>query len=661
MSEADRSPSSRLAGIARQEQFLAVLDRDEAYRRFFEAVRPEPLAAEDVALLESRGRVLARELVAPVDAPPFDRAVVDGFALRAEDTVGATPARPRRFRLNAEVLACGSDPAIEVAPGTATVIATGAMLPRGADAVVLVEDTDIEESADGATMLLQRPASPGQAIGTAGSDIARGETLLRAGTVIGSREIAQLAVVGVAAVPVVRRPVVAVLSTGNELAAPGAPLRRGAVYDANGAVVAATVAEHGGVALPLGIVPDDLDRLASAIEAALAAADMVVLSGGTSKGAGDLSAHVLARFGPPGILVHGVALKPGKPLCLAVVRGKPVVVLPGFPTSAMFTFLSFVVPMIRRFAGLKPLAETDVTAELTTRIASERGRTEFVMVSLVEGREPGTLAAVPTAKGSGAVTALTQADGFIEVPALTESVEAGTRQSVRLFGAALAPPDLVVAGSHCLGLDVVAGALARDDFRVRILSLGSMGGLAAARRGECDVAPVHLYDPASGRYNAPFLEPGLDLLTGWRRMQGIVFRPGDARFEGLDARAAIRRALDDPDLIMVNRNVGSGTRALIDRAVGGRRPKGFWNQPKTHNAVAAAVTRGAADWGVSILTVARLYGLGFIPLAEENYDFILVAARAERPAVRALRVALARPDVRASLAALGLGSAEEPA
>lgn len=642
-----------LAAIARQEQFLEVVDRDEAMRRFLAAIEPEPLPSETVALLDALGRVLADDIAAPVDAPPFDRSVVDGFALRAIDTVGASEAAPKRLILNGEVLACGVVARIEVEPGTATVIATGAALPRGADAVVLVEETEIEETDAATVLVLRRPAAPGQFIGSAGSDIARGESLLRAGTTIGAREVAQLAAVGIDRVAVVRRPVVAVLSTGDELVAPGAVLRPGAIYDANGAAVAATVIENGGVALPFGIVGDDAEALTAAMERALDAADLVVLSGGTSKGAGDLSTRVIARLGSPGILVHGVALKPGKPLCLAKVRGKPLVVLPGFPTSALFTFHSFVVPVIRTLAGLGARREAQVEAVLPARLASERGRSEFVMVSLVE-RPGGGLAAVPTAKGSGAVTAFTQADGFVEVPALTTGLEAGTPVSVRLFDAAGRAPDLVVAGSHCLGLDVVAGHLARRGLATRILALGSAAGLAAARRGECDLAPVHLFEAATGRYNTPFLVPGLGLIPGWRRMQGVVFRPGDARFEGRDAAEAIAAALADPAIVMVNRNPGSGTRALIDARLGAVRPKGWWNQPKSHNAVAAAVARGSADWGVSIRTVADLYGLGFLPLAEEHYDFVSVEARAGHPAVAAFRDALADPAVRARLAALGL-------
>ncbi len=236
----------------------------------------------------------------------------------------------------------------------------------------------------------------------AGSDIARGETLLRRGGRIGSREIGMLAASGLAHIDVVRRPKVAVLSTGDELVEPGKALRPASVYDSNGAIVAAAITEAGGEPLMMGAFPDDARLLDQAVREALAKSDMVVLSGGTSKGAGDLSHAILAHLGKPGILVHGVALKPGKPLCLGVVQGKPIVVLPGFPTSAIFTFHAFVAPVIRAFAGLPPEAAETISARVPVRIASELGRKEFVLVSLIEGDDG--MIAFPTGKGSGSVT-----------------------------------------------------------------------------------------------------------------------------------------------------------------------------------------------------------------------------------------------------------------
>jgi putative molybdopterin biosynthesis protein len=648
---------------ARQEQFLEVVSAEEAAARFARHIELAPLPAETVTLAAALARVLAYDVTAPIDVPPFDRSNVDGFALRAADTAGASDAAPVRLRLTAEVIVCGHAPTMEVVPGSAATIATGGVMPRGADAVAMVEHTDLTEDAapsrhtglggDMAPAIdLRRAAAPGQFVSYAGSDIARGEVVLRRGTRLGSREIGMLAACGIAAVEVVRKPNVAVLSTGDELVAPGDPLAPAEVYDSNSAIIAAAVTEAGGEPIRLGAVADDEDALERAIKDALASCDLVLLSGGTSKGAGDLSHRVVSRLGSPGILVHGVALKPGKPLCLAVVDGKPLVVLPGFPTSAIFTFHTFVAPVVRGRAGLPPRAARTIEAQVPVRIASELGRKEFVLVALVAG-ERGPIA-FPIPKGSGAVTSFSQADGFLEIDALASGLDAGSNARVTLIGQAAEMPDLVIMGSHCVALDVVLGALAEQGIGARTLAVGSMGGVAAAQRGECDLAPVHLLDSTGTAYNTHLLRPGLALVKGWQRMQGILYRHGDARFEGRTPGEAVAAALADPACLMVNRNAGAGTRILIDQLLQGAHPPGYSNQPRSHNAVAAAVAQRRADWGVAIETVAELYGLDFLPLAPEDYDFLLVERRADRPAIAAFLAALRDRAVRARIAALGM-------
>ena len=642
---------ARVRAAARQEQFLEVVSASEARIRFEQHLDLAPLPAETVSLADARTRVLAHDVVAAVDAPPFDRANVDGFAVRATDTVGASDGKPKIFALNKEVITSGHEPVLTVDPGTCTTIATGGVIPRGADAVVMIEQTELIES-NPPRIELRRAAVPGQFISYAGSDIARGETLLRRGANIGSREIGMLAASGLARIEAVRRPKIAVLSTGDELVEPGNSLKPAGVYDSNSAIIAAAVSEAGGEPLVFGALPDDAAVLEKTVREALAVSDMVVLSGGTSKGAGDLSHRVVSRLGKPGILVHGVALKPGKPLCLAVVEGKPVVVLPGFPTSAIFTFHAFVAPVIRARAGLPPEATQTISARVPVRVASELGRKEFVLVSLVKGNQG--MIAFPTGKGSGAVTSFSQADGFLEIDALASSLDAGSDTQVTLIGNAIRAPDLVIMGSHDVALDVVVGALADHGLTARILAIGSLGGVAAANRGECDIAPVHLIDPASGQYNKHLATDGLSLVPGWRRMQGLVFRPGDARFEGRSANEALRTVLADASALMVNRNAGAGTRVLTDKLLGGARPAGYANQPKSHNAVAAAIAQGRADWGLAIEPVAKLYGLGFLPVSPEHYDFLVVDNRLERPGVQVFLAALRDDRVRARIRALGM-------
>jgi putative molybdopterin biosynthesis protein len=404
-------------------------------------------------------------------------------------------------------------------------------------------------------------------------------------------------------------------------------MRPGLVYDSNGRILCDAVRELGGEPEFVGAFRDDEAALRAALRAALGRADLVLLSGGTSKGEGDLNARVVGEL-EPGILVHGVALKPGKPICLAAHGRTPVAILPGFPTSAVFTFHEFVAPVLRLLAGAGEGRRETLAARLALRVQSERGRLEYLLVGLVRDAG-GALAAYPMGKGSGSVTTFSRADGFVRIPRNVEIVEAGEEVAVTLVGRELALADLVVVGSHCAGLDAIASALSGEGWTVKVLAVGSQAGLAAAARGECDVAPIHLLDPATGRYNAPFLGPGLRLLEGYRRMQGVVTRADESR--------GVEELLSDPTLRMVNRNRGSGTRVLVDRLLGARRPPGFAYEPRSHYAVAAAVAQKRADWGVTILPVARQTGLRFRPLQAEHYDFAVPEGRFDRPAVQALR------------------------
>lgn len=641
--------SPDLLRAARQEQFLAVIDRAEATARFQAHLRLEPLGPESVPLDEALRRVLARTVTAPVDVPAFDRASVDGFAVRSEDTFGATDEAPALVTLNAEVLAPGTEPRRTVLPGTATPIATGGMLPRGADAVVMIEHTELREG-ELPRVEIRKPALPGQFVAFAGTDVARGETVLREGQVLGSRELGVLAALGLAEVEVWRRPRVAIISTGNEIVPPGEPLGPGKVYDSNGAILAAAVRELGGEAVPFGVVPDDEAALEETLGRAMDC-DMVLLSGGTSKGAGDISYRCISRLDNPGVVAHGVALKPGKPICLAVTDGKPVVVLPGFPTSAIFNFHEFVAPVLRRYAGLPRSEARTVEATLPMRVNSERGRTEFLLVSLIP-TEAG-LSAYPMGKGSGSVTAFSFADGFIAIDQRIELVPAGTPVSVQLLGDEVEPAGLVFVGSQCAGLDYLLTLAQGRGVAVKALYVGSQGGASAARRGECDLAGVHLMDPSTGDYNCHLLTPELSLIPGYRRMQGLVFRRGDARFAGKTLEEALSAGLADAHCLMINRNAGSGTRLLIDRLLEGRKPPGYAVQPKSHNAVAAAVAAGRADWGIAIDTVADQYDLDFIPVREEHYDFLVPTNRLERPGVKLFRELLADEAVRQGLAEMG--------
>jgi len=636
-----------------QEQFLHVLNRDEAERRFRDVLDLTPRGVELMPIDAALHRVLATNVISPVDVPSFDRSNVDGFAVVAEDTFGASEEVPRSVRIGQETIQMGVVPRMVVSPGEAVAIATGGMIPRGADAVVMVEYTEVR----GSELLISHAVSAGSSVSFAGTDITAGETVLRRGQILTSRDTGVLAAIGVPSVEVWQKPVVAIISTGNEIVAPGEPMQPARVYDSNAQTLADAVTELGGEPIRLGIAPDDLSTLREKLAQALECADIVLLSGGTSKGTGDVSYRVVAELTDPGIVAHGVALKPGKPICLAATRGRAVVVLPGFPTSAIFTFHEFVAPIIRRLAGKGAAERTEVLARLAVKVNSEIGRTEYLLVGLVrmiDSAPQTSLVAYPMGQGSGSVTTFSRADGFATIGRHEEILEAGSLVAIQLLDKELQLADLVVIGSHCVGLDYLLDVLQERGIRCKFLAVGSTAGLDAAKRGECDVAGIHLLDPVTGAYNRPFLTPALDLVAGYGRTQGVVFRRGDARFERRTAAEAVAEIKRDRTCVMVNRNKGSGTRALIDLLLDGVKPNGYAVQPRNHNAVAASVVQGRADWGVTLETIANRSGLGFLPMQAERYDFVVPRSRANRPGVVAFRGLLGERGTRDELARLGM-------
>ena len=640
----------------RQEQFLTVASLEEARARWEDCLELGRLPAESVALADCLGRVVAEPLTAPGDVPAFDRSNVDGFAVRAVDTFGAAEADPIALRLLDASADAGVVTGTAVEPGTALPIATGGVIPRGADAVLMVELGRVE----GGTLHVTQALVPGERISQAGSDIARGETLLHAGTRLTARETGTLAACGLEAIEVVRRPRVGILSTGDEIVAPGTPLQPGQVHDANATLLAHAVTEIGGESVALGIAPDDAAKLREALERTAPDLDMLLLSGGTSKGQGDLTYRVLESMAD--IVVHGVALKPGKPLCLGVWEQRPVAVLPGFPTSAIFTFHAAVAPVLRRLAGTGALDAPTVRARLLRHQRSERGRTEFCLVSLVAA-DPLPLA-VPLGKGSGSVTTFARADGFFAIPTNDEFVEEGATVEVTPIAGRVEPADLVVVGSHCVGLDVLVGEVAQATGRVQVVADGSMGGVRALAMGAADLAPVHLFDADSETWNVPFASTGTTWIEGYRRTQGLAFRAAEAEALGVatimdgdreGTAQALRRLMRTGGVVLANRSPGSGTRILIETLLedDAPRPDGWTTAYRTHTAVAASIAQGRSDFGVCLEAAARGAGLAWLPWADEHYDFLVRTERADAPAVRAFLDALAREGVRESLMAMG--------
>ncbi|ASJ12943.1 molybdenum cofactor synthesis domain-containing protein [Thermococcus thioreducens] len=398
--------------------FLKVVPLEKA----LEVIDSFPLEpqVESVPLSEALGRVLAEDIASPVDVPPFDRATVDGYAIRAEDTFMASESEPVRLKVIGEINA-GDTPAVELKPGESVYISTGAPLPKNADAVIQFEDVDRE----GDEVVIYKPAYPGLGLMKAGTDIPKGEVLLKRGTRLAFKDTALLSAVGIAEVPVFRKPRVAVISTGNEVVLPGTELRYGQIYDINGRAIADAVRELGGDAIFLGIARDDRGSLKALIEKGVECCDIVLLSGGASGGIRDLTSSIIEELGE--VKIHGIAIQPGKPTIIGLISGKPVFGLPGYPTSCLTNFTLLVAPLLRRLLGRESVVRK-IRKRLAHKVFSVKGRRQFLPVR-IEGEK-----AVPILKGSGAVTSFIEADGFIEVPENVEILEAGEEVEVTLFG-----------------------------------------------------------------------------------------------------------------------------------------------------------------------------------------------------------------------------------
>jgi len=649
--------------------FRKLLSLEEALKKLQDYYVAKPLGSEEVLVDKSLGRVLSEDIVSTVDIPSFDRATMDGFAVVAEDTFSAQEDKPVKLKIVGKVEA-GEKPEIEVGRGGAAEIATGAPVPKGADAVVMVEQTDQKD----AVVSIFKAVAPGENVMGAGTDIMAGEVVLRTGQEITSRDIGLLAALGRSRVNVYRRPRVAIISTGNELIPAGQQLDYGKIYDINSKTLAGAILESGCEPVPLGICTDDPEEMKTKIQQALLVADVIVTSGSTSAGVGDVLYRIIGDFGGPGIVVHGLSVKPGKPLIVAVIEGKPLFGLPGYPTSALMMFILIVKRNISKMAGQAVESATWLEGKVASKIFSAKGRREFLPVHIVKD-EVGKHLVYPVLSGSGAITSLALADGFIDIPQNQEFIEEGENVRIELFSLRFQAADLVFIGSHCIGLDILFGCLRRRTPKLsfKIINVGSIGGMQAVKRGEADVAGVHLLDESTGEYNLPFLDQyGIaetaTLIRGYNREQGFIVAKGNPKkiksFEDL---------LRD-DMSFINRNLGSGTRLLIDlnlRKVAEakglnlskltNRIRGYRIEAKSHSAVALAVLNSKADVGFGIRTAAEPYGLDFIKVADEKYDFLIPKRRLERNAVRQFVSELRSIEFRSELerSAPGLVATEE--
>ena len=589
---------------------------------------PEP---ERVPLREARGRVLAERIDADLDVPGFDRASVDGYALRAADTFGADEADPAKLDRIGEVHA-GAEPAVEVGPGECAEISTGAVLPPGADAVVMVERTDTD---GGDAVLVRTSLAPGDRVMFAGADVAAGERALGPGTVVTPREVGLLSAIGIEEVPVRGRPTIGIISTGDELVRPGDALdsAAGQIYDVNSYTTATAVEEAGGEARLYPHAGDDYDAMESALRTASEECDLVLSSGSTSASAVDVIYRVVEETGE--LLLHGVAVKPGKPMLVGRLAGSAYIGLPGYPVSALTIFRAFVAPAIRRAAGVPEPKTATIEGRMALRERYSEGRLRYMPAGLVTDGDGETLV-YPVDKGSGATTSLVEADGIVSVPPDVEYLDEGESVEVQLFSPDVRPPSLFGAGEDDPALSRL---LDRVD-RPRYLAIGSRQGRRRLRNGVTDLAVV----------TGESTPDGVDI-GSWSREWGIIVpagNPDDVESLG---------DLVDRDLRFVNRTTDSGLRSTLSDSIADLAAErgverraltddidGFEFAVRAHESPARKVLSGAADAGLGLRLTAESLGMAFVPCGTERVSVIADPDRAEKPAVERLEAAIGDGD-----------------
>jgi putative molybdopterin biosynthesis protein len=608
----------------KQKKYLENRPLAEAIKNYNDALMAAgiggPLPGERIAVGEALGRVTAEAVVAKISSPFYHSAAMDGYAVRFIETFGAGETRPKRL----------------LVPVQAIAVDTGDPMPEGYDAVIMIEDV---ETVSGTEIEILKPATPWQHVRLVGEDIVATELIIPENHVIRPADMAAMIASGHTAVMVRKRPRVAVVPTGTELIEPGSTPKKGDIIDFNSTMLSTMVTECGGLAVKMRIVKDEANLIRRAILASLSDSDLVLINAGSSAGREDFTADVISGLGE--VIVHGVNIKPGKPVILGIVQGKPVIGIPGYPVSAALTFNLFVRPLLYAMQGRVASPPETLTAKLSRQVASTLGVEEFLRVKL--GSVSGNLIATPVTRGAGVLMSLVRADGMVRIPAENEGIAAGQEVVVELFRPKHEIANTIVCiGSHDNALDVLANFLRKRHPEMSLSSahVGSMGGLLALKRGEAHLAGTHLLDEATGEYNVSYIKkllPGRKtvLVNLVYREQGLLVPKGNPKkIKGFDDLAR-------EDVVFVNRQAGAGTRLLTDLylkklGIDPSKVKGYHHEEFTHMAVAAAVVSGAADTGLAVLSAAQALGLDFILVAKERYDLAIPQEFYETPMLQAL-------------------------
>ena len=648
--------------------YLHDIPLPEARRRLAQALEDAGLdgllGIEEIALDQHAvGRALAEPVFAKISSPHYNASAMDGFALRAVDTLEALPAEPVALRIvNNGLLSDGG-------PGCAVYLDTGDPLPGWADAVVPIEqveplDVGGDPSKDPrrpAQILLRSAVPPWSYVRPIGEDIVATQLVLPAGQVLRPVDLGALAASGHSQVRVARQPLVAIIPTGSELVPIGQIATPGEIVEFNSIVLAAQVESWGSRATRIPITPDDLDQIREQVRLACQGHDLVLLNAGSSAGSEDFSARVVEDLGD--LLVHGVAVRPGHPVILGMLlpekagcaRPVPIIGVPGYPVSAALTGEIFVEPILAHWLGRPPAEPVTVTATLTRKVVSPPGDDDYLRVAV--GRVGERLLAAPLARGSGVISSLVRADGLAILPRGTQGLPAGASVQVQLYRSVSELEHTIFAiGSHDIALDLMAMFLTRHDRRLSSANVGSLGGLVALRRGEAHLAGSHLLDIQTGQYNLSYIReylPGMAVkvvaLVG--REQGLLVPRGNPL--GIHSLGDLAR----PNITFVNRQRGAGTRILLDYnlervGIDPGQVRGYAQEEYTNLAVAAAVQSGRADCALGIAAAAQALELDFIPLFHEHYELVIPVQFFNDPLLSPLFEVLADRRYRQAVASL---------
>ena len=620
--------------------YLEDIPMDEARARLQAALESrgkwEPLSGEHIGLDAALGRVTAEPVWAKISSPHYHAAAMDGYAVRATDTMGATETRPLQLRV----------------PEQAFPINTGSPFSDQYNAVIMIEHTQPVTNAEGVDLIeIRAPVAPWQHVRMMGEDMVATELILPANHRLRPHDLGAIAGCGHSNVVVRRRPRVAILPTGSELVPPSETPDPGAVIEYNSIVLGAQIRETGGEFTRWPALPDDADAIQVAIIEATEDHDLVLVLSGSSAGSRDFTARAVRKTGS--LLVHGVAVRPGHPVIMGVVHDVPVIGVPGYPVSAALTGEIFIRPLLYAWAGQAVPRYDMLPALLTRKVVSPTGDDDFVRVTV--GKVGDRTLVTPLSRGAGVITSLVRADGLLHVPRFSEGVDMGREVDVLLFRS---PEDIaqtvVAVGSHDPMLDLLGQFLAVrfPGYRLASANVGSLGGLMAQKRDEAHISGTHLLDPDTGDYNIPYIrrtlgDKSVHVVTFTHREQGLIVAPGNPLgIESLDDLARVR---------YVNRQRGAGTRVLLDyeleqRAIAPEQVDGYEREEYTHLAVAAAVASGSADCGMGIRNAAIALDLDFIPVTYERYDLVIPTEYVDLPMIQHVLALLHDDDFRAAVA-----------